>query len=87
MGSISTCRRFKLPYCTPSRIMPDYARVTAEGINTVDCYDIHHELADLRIELDKIARANRAVAVVSAGGIRELIQLFAACFNSWLLVD
>ncbi|MGI5887048.1 MAG: diaminopimelate dehydrogenase, partial [Syntrophomonadaceae bacterium] len=48
--------------------MPDYARrLLAEGINTVDCYDIHHELADLRLELDEIARANRAVAVVSAG--------------------
>lgn len=54
--------------CTPSRLMPDYARgLLAEGINTVDCYDIHHELADLRIELDGIARANNSVAVVSAG--------------------
>ena len=32
--------------CTPSRIMPDYARSIGCGINTVDCYDIHHELAD-----------------------------------------
>ena len=69
MGSISDLPEVQVALlCTPSRIMPDYARrLLAEGINTVDCYDIHHELADLRIELDKIARANRAVAVVSAG--------------------
>jgi diaminopimelate dehydrogenase len=54
--------------CTPTRAVPDIAReILTLGINTVDCYDIHGNLADLRLELDKIARANNAVAVVSAG--------------------
>lgn len=37
------------------------------GINTVDSYDIHGELADLRVELDKVAKEHNAVAVISAG--------------------
>lgn len=54
--------------CTPTRSVPEYAReILAAGINTVDSYDIHHDLADLRMELDEIARAHNSVAVVSAG--------------------
>lgn len=54
--------------CTPSRVMPDYARkLLAQGINTVDCYDIHHDLADLRLELAEIAQTHKTVAIVSAG--------------------
>jgi diaminopimelate dehydrogenase len=69
VGSISDLPEVQVALlCTPSRIMPDYARkLLAEGINTIDCYDIHHDIADLRIELDKIARSNNSVAVVSAG--------------------
>ena len=43
------------------------------GINTVDCYDIHDQLAELRLELQEVAMTNHAVAVVSADGIRGLI--------------
>lgn len=54
--------------CTPTRSVPDIAReILSLGINTVDCYDIHGNLADLRLELAEIARANNTVAVVSAG--------------------
>lgn len=54
--------------CTPSRLMPDYSKMLlAEGINTVDCYDIHHDIVDLRLELAEIARPNNSVAIVSAG--------------------
>ncbi len=54
--------------CTPSRVMPDYARkLLAQGINTVDCYDIHHDLADLRLELAEIAQTHKTVAICSAG--------------------
>lgn len=54
--------------CTPTRSVPQYAKeILALGINTVDSYDIHGELADLRVELDKVAKEHNAVAVISAG--------------------
>lgn len=54
--------------CIPSRAVPDVAaKLLTMGINTVDSYDIHGQLADLRIKLDEIARSNNAVAVNSAG--------------------
>lgn len=54
--------------CTPTRSVPGIAQeVLSLGINTVDCYDIHGNLADLRLELQKVAQANNSVAVVSAG--------------------
>ncbi|MGI5880469.1 MAG: diaminopimelate dehydrogenase [Syntrophomonadaceae bacterium] len=54
--------------CIPTRAVPQVAgNLLAQGINTVDSFDIHGELADLRIELDKVARENNSVAVISAG--------------------
>lgn len=54
--------------CTPTRSVPDIAReILSLGINTVDCYDIHGNLADLRLELQEISRTHNTVAVVSAG--------------------
>lgn len=37
------------------------------GINTVDSFDIHTSIVDLRRNLDAIAKANNTVAVISAG--------------------
>lgn len=54
--------------CTPTRSVPDYAKeMLQQGINTVDSYDIHGQLAGLRRELDAVAKAHGSVAVVSAG--------------------
>lgn len=54
--------------CTPTRQVEHYAaHYLAEGINTVDSYDIHTSIVDLRSRLDAIARANGTVAVISAG--------------------
>lgn len=54
--------------CTPTRSVPQYAAgILAKGINTVDSYDIHGKLVDLRRELDQIAKKHNTVAVVSAG--------------------
>ena len=54
--------------CIPTRAVPEVAaRLLAKGINTVDSYDIHGQLADLRIELDQVAIKNNSVAVNSAG--------------------
>lgn len=54
--------------CTPTRSVPDHAEAyLARGIRTVDSYDVHGELVDLRNRLDDIARRHDAVAIVSAG--------------------
>lgn len=54
--------------CTPTRSVEAYAKeFLSMGINTVDSFDIHGSIVDLRASLDKIAKANHAVSVVSAG--------------------
>ncbi len=54
--------------CIPTRSVPELApQLLAKGINTVDSYDIHGQLADLRLQLDAIAKTHGCVAVNSAG--------------------
>ena len=54
--------------CTPTRSVEKYAKeYLAMGINTVDSYDIHTGIVDLRRELGKVAEANNTVAIISAG--------------------
>ncbi len=54
--------------CIPTRAVPETAvQLLAGGINTVDSYDIHGQLADLRIKLDPVASKTNSVAVNSAG--------------------
>ncbi len=53
---------------TPTRSVEKYAKeCLANGINTVDSYDIHGGIADLRRELDKAAKAGNTVSIISAG--------------------
>ncbi|MDE6324067.1 MAG: diaminopimelate dehydrogenase [Paramuribaculum sp.] len=54
--------------CTPTREVEKYAvEYLAAGINTVDSFDIHSKIVDLRASLDKVAKDNGSVAVISAG--------------------
>ncbi|MFV0419957.1 MAG: diaminopimelate dehydrogenase [Dysgonomonas sp.] len=54
--------------CTPTRSVEVYAKeCLAMGINTVDSYDIHGGIVNLRKELDSVAKANNTVAIISAG--------------------
>lgn len=54
--------------CTPTREVEKHARILlAEGVNTVDSFDIHGGIADLRATLDPIAKAHGSVAIISAG--------------------
>ncbi len=54
--------------CTPTRSVEKFAVECLEnGINTVDSYDIHGGIVDLRRNLDKVAKANNKVSVISAG--------------------
>lgn len=54
--------------CTPTREVEKHAAVLlADGINTVDSYDIHTSIAELRANLDKIAKEHGTVSIISAG--------------------
>lgn len=54
--------------CTPTREVEKYAsEYLSKGINTVDSFDIHTSIPDLRRNLGKIARENGTVAIISAG--------------------
>jgi len=54
--------------CTPTRAVVDTAtQYLQAGINTVDSYDIHASIVDVRRELGSVAKDHGAVAVISAG--------------------
>lgn len=54
--------------CSPSRAVPDLAaKLLAEGIRTVDSYDIHTTVFDVHERLDGIAKEHGTAAVMSAG--------------------
>lgn len=71
--------------CTPTRSVEKYAKeYLALGINTVDSFDIHTGIVQLRGELAKVAKEHSAVAIVSAGWdpgsdsvVRTLLQAIA----------
>lgn len=53
---------------TPTRSVEEHAKeILALGINTVDGFDIHGGIVDLRRSLDAVAKAHNTVAVISAG--------------------
>lgn len=53
---------------TPTRSVEAYAKdILALGINTVDSFDIHTQIVDLRRSLDAAAKAGGAVSIISAG--------------------
>lgn len=53
---------------TPTRSVETFAKeILAMGINTVDSYDIHGGIVNLRSELSKVAKEHNAVAVIAAG--------------------
>lgn len=54
--------------CTPTREVEKYAlKFLAMGINTVDSFDIHTQIPQLRRTLDAAAKAAGKVSVISAG--------------------
>ena len=69
----------------PTRSIEAYAKeILALGINTVDSYDIHSGIVDLRRSLDKVAKEHGTVSIISAGWdpgsdsvVRTLMQSLA----------
>ena len=70
---------------TPTRSVEQYAlECLSLGINTVDSFDIHSKIVDLRRSLDAAAKEHQAVAIISAGWdpgsdsiVRSLLQSLA----------
>lgn len=70
---------------TPTRSVERYAKdILALGINTVDSFDIHSKIVELRCSLSESACAGNAVSIISAGWdpgsdsvIRALLQAIA----------
>ena len=53
---------------TPTRKVEEHAKeAIALGINTVDSFDIHTQIADLRRTLDKENKKHKTVSIISAG--------------------
>jgi len=71
--------------CTPSRSIPEVAeQYLLQGVNTVDSYDIHADIWQLRERLGSAAKKGGSTAVVSVGFdpggdsvIRALLEAFA----------
>ena len=54
--------------CTPTREVQKFATVlAARGICTVDSFDIHGQIWNLRSSLDAVCQTNKCVSVISAG--------------------
>ncbi len=54
--------------CTPTRSVPEQAkRYLSMGVCTVDSFDIHTDVWELKCELDAVAKEHGAVSVISAG--------------------
>ncbi len=54
--------------CTPTREVPAFAeKLLARGICTVDSFDIHTQVADLRARLNRVAQSHDAVGIIAAG--------------------
>ena len=54
--------------CTPTREVQKFATIlAARGICTVDSFDIHGKIWDLRANLDAVCKQNKAVSIISAG--------------------
>ena len=54
--------------CTPTRSVPEEAKkYLALGMNTVDSFDIHTNIWDLKCQLDPVAKEHGKTSIISAG--------------------
>lgn len=76
---------------TPTRSVEEYAKECLSlGINTVDSFDIHTQIVDLRRSLGEVAKANNRVSIIAAGWdpgsdsvVRTLMESLAPKGISW----
>ena len=61
---------------TPTRSVETYAKeILSLGINTVDSFDIHGGIVDLRRSLDAVAKAHNTVAVKAIEGVKAALSM------------
>lgn len=54
--------------CSPTRAIKEIALdILKKGINTVDSFDVHSQIVDLKNTLDPIAKTHKGVSIVAAG--------------------
>ena len=84
--SISELKKVDVAFLTaPTRSVESYAIECLKlGINTVDSFDIHQKILELRNSLNNIAKENNGVSVIAAGWdpgsdsvIRSLLEALA----------
>jgi diaminopimelate dehydrogenase len=72
--------------CSPSRKVKEIATGILElVINTVDSFDFHSEIINLRNSLDTVAKANGKVSIISAGWDPGINSVSALGSLLWLL--
>ena len=71
--------------CTPTRSVEKYAKeYLAMGINTVDSFDIHTGIVDLRRTLNATAKNIKPYRSSLPDGIREATPSYAPCWKQLL---
>ncbi len=69
----------------PSRSVFDVASsLLSKGISTVDCYDIHSDITEVRSRLDIIAKENNCASITAAGWDPGTDSLVRALFMAML---
>lgn len=67
---------------TPTRSVERYAKdILALGINTVDSFDIHSKIVELRRSLSESACAGNAVSIISAGWDPGSDSVIVPCYR------
>lgn len=54
--------------CSPTRAIKGIAQeILKKGINTVDSFDVHSDIVDLKHTLDPLAKAHNSVSIIASG--------------------
>ena len=70
--------------CTPTREVEHFAiKALEKGIRTVDSFDIHTQICDLRKTLDAAAKKYNSVAIISAGWDPGMDSVVRALMAAW----
>lgn len=69
--------------CKPSIQIEEYAKkYLSQGIHTVDSFDIHSSIVNLRHSLDDVAKKNKAVSIIAAGWDPGIDSVVRAIFEA-----
>jgi len=86
VGHISDLKKVDVALlCAPTRSVEAYGKEILElGINTVDSFDIHNKIVDLRNSFQKSGEKGSSVAVIAAGwdpGSNSIVRSLFECMS------